>query len=78
MGKHGEDGDQAVNIEDLKNKYREEEKRNLEAGKPLKRQKTFKDSIRRLLRKITHSKATPVPETSYYKYALPRWCWKLQ
>lgn len=73
----GQNEGEGINIEELKNKFRENEKKNKELGKSFKRTKTIKDRLSGIFMKMANSKALPIPDTPYYKYWLPQACWRL-
>lgn len=73
----GQNEGEGINIEELKNKFRENEKKNKELGKSYKRTKTIKDRLSGIFMKMANSKTLPIPDTPYYKYWLPQACWRL-
>lgn len=54
-----------VNIEDLKNKFREEQKLNKENNR-IKKQKSLKDGISRIFSELQNPTAKPIPNTRYH------------
>jgi hypothetical protein len=71
-----EEGSDPINIEDLKNKIREDEIMNAELSR-IKKKKGFKEQIIKLYNNIVQFKAEPLPKRSYYKRVLPRVCWNI-
>ena len=69
-----EEGSDPINIEDLKNKIREDELMAIELNR-LKKRKSLKEQIFNVYREIMSYKGEPIPKRSYYKRSAPRICW---
>lgn len=69
-----EEGSDPINIEELKNKIREDELMAIELNK-LKKRKSIKEQIVKVYNEIMSYKGDAIPKRSYYKRAAPRICW---
>ena len=69
-----EDGEQ-INIEELKNMFREDDQMSHELKK--KKRRTIKEEIAQIIADITSHKGEPLPKGRYFKHPIPKFCWNL-
>jgi hypothetical protein len=69
-----EDGE-SVNIEELKNMFREDDQMTQELKK--KKKRTIKEEIAKLIANVIAHKGEPLPKGKYFKHAIPKFCWNL-
>lgn len=71
-----EEGSDPINIEELKNKIREDELMAIELNR-MKKRRPIKEQIIKIYNEIITYKGDPIPKRSYYKRAAPRICWSI-